>query len=152
MRSMTRAHLRANWSGVPSFSQLLLAALLRAFAMLVLYAASIVGMRLSLLSGECHTEVEPETLPALTSGILMETEEAAESRRDLLPSTTTIPHELRSTTILPARRPSGRPGPRLGLEPDSRSDDDDDSVRNFSAKPDSQSRFRFSVAWIPIPD
>jgi hypothetical protein len=54
-------------------------ALLRAFAMLVSFAASILRMRLSLLSGECHTDAEPETLPEQESANLMEIKEAAAS-------------------------------------------------------------------------
>ena len=76
---MTRAHLRANWIGPPSLSQPLLAALLHAFAMLVLYAASVGRMRFSFLSGACHTEVKPETLPEQESGIPRDTKEAAAS-------------------------------------------------------------------------
>jgi hypothetical protein len=54
----------------------LLAALLRAFAMLVLCAASIFRMRPSRLPGECHADATPQTLPAKTSGKL-ETHTAA---------------------------------------------------------------------------
>jgi hypothetical protein len=90
---MTRAHLRAHWSDVPSLNQPWLVALLRAFAMLVFYAASIVRMRFSLLSGECHTDAEPETLPEPESGNLMETEEAAAS------SQTTVQLQLTCATV-----------------------------------------------------
>jgi hypothetical protein len=45
----------------------LLAALLRAFAMLVLCAASIFRMRPSRLPGECHADATPQTLPASDS-------------------------------------------------------------------------------------
>jgi hypothetical protein len=83
MRAMTRAHLRAHWIGPPSPTGLWIGALLRVFAMLVLYAASIVRMRLSLFSGECHTDVEPETLPEQESGIIMrKPEKAAASSHD----------------------------------------------------------------------
>jgi hypothetical protein len=79
MRAMARAHLRAHWIGPPSLTELWLGALLRAVAMLVSYAASMVRMRLSLFSGECHTEVEPDALPGQESGIFMETQKAAAS-------------------------------------------------------------------------
>jgi hypothetical protein len=79
MRPMTRAHLRANWIGPPSLTELWLGALLRMVAMLVHYAASFFRMRLSRLPRECHVDVTPETLPEPESGILMETKEAAAS-------------------------------------------------------------------------
>jgi hypothetical protein len=77
MPSMTRAHLRANWSGVPSLTELWLGALLRAFAMLVSFAANLLRMRPSRLSRECHADVTPAMLPEPESGIIMETKEAA---------------------------------------------------------------------------
>jgi hypothetical protein len=140
MLSMTRAHLRANWIGPPSLSQPLLAALLRAFAMLVLCAASIVRMRFSLLPGECHTEVEPETLPEQETGNLMETEEAAASRQTATPRQLTCATAaadddddfIRVSSELPAADPSGS-RPASGS-------DDDDSVWDFVANPDSRMR------------
>jgi hypothetical protein len=65
---MTRTQSGAHWSGVPSLSQLLLAALLCLVAMLVSHAASLLRMRPSRLSGECHADATPQTLPAATSG------------------------------------------------------------------------------------
>jgi hypothetical protein len=76
---MTRAHLRANWIRPPSLTELWLGALLRAFAMLVSFAANFLRMRPSRLSRECHVDVTPATLPEPESGILMETQEAAAS-------------------------------------------------------------------------
>ena len=143
MPSMTRAHLRAHWIGSPSLSQPLLAALLRVIAMFVLCAASTVRMRLSLLSGECHADVEPETLPKQESGIILEIEEAAAS------SQTTAPRQLTRATAAAAadddddddddfiRAPSELPAADpSGLGPESGSDDDDDSVWNFVANLD----------------
>src|SRR6185436_15278439 len=63
LAAMTRAHRDAHWSGVPSLSQLWLAALLRLAAMLVSSVAAQVRMIVSVLSGECHTEVDPAGLP-----------------------------------------------------------------------------------------
>jgi hypothetical protein len=61
---MTRAQSVANWSGIPSLSQLLLAALLRLAAMLVSGAVHSMRMPLSRLPRECHTDVTPDRLPA----------------------------------------------------------------------------------------
>ena len=139
MPAMTRAHLRAKRIGPPSLSQPLLAALLRTFGMLVLYAASIVRMRLSLLSGECHTDVEPETLPEQESGIIMgKPERAAASSQTTAPRQVTRAtaaaddDSIRVSSELPAADPSGS-GPESGS-------DDDDSVWNFIANPDSRMR------------
>jgi hypothetical protein len=78
---MTRAQPRAHWSGVPSFSQPLLAALLRAVAMLMSFAAPFLRMRPSLLPRECHTDVEPQALPAWESS-MMETHTPAATDGD----------------------------------------------------------------------
>ena len=78
LRAMTRAHQGANWSGVPSLSHLWMAALLRLVAMLVSSAASFLRMRPSRLSGECHADATPQTLPRANSGTHnKETETAA---------------------------------------------------------------------------
>ena len=66
--AMTRAQPVAYWSRVPSLSQLLLAALLRLAAMLVSNAVRPMRMLLSLLPRECHTDVEPDRLPAMDNG------------------------------------------------------------------------------------
>jgi hypothetical protein len=76
---MTRAHLRAPWIEPPSPTELWLGALLHAFAMLVLYAASFFRMRPSRLSRECHVDVTPAMLPEPESGITKETEKPAAS-------------------------------------------------------------------------
>ena len=76
---MKRAHLRAHWIGPPSPTGLWIGALLRAVAMLVLYAANFLRtclavaerrrrMRPSRLSRECHVDVTPATLPEPKSG------------------------------------------------------------------------------------
>ena len=147
MRSMTRAHLHANWSGVPSLNQPWLVALLRAFAMLVLYAASIVRtclavadrrrrMRFSLLSGECHTDVEPDALPEQQSGIFMETKEVAESSLTIAQRQLTCAPPTPPTTapvFPPIRRSAGtRTGDRTGHRTG-----DCNFIWNFIANPDS---------------
>jgi hypothetical protein len=45
-----------------------MAALLRLIAMLVSHAASLLRMRPGRLSGECHADATPQTLPSATSG------------------------------------------------------------------------------------
>jgi hypothetical protein len=65
---MTRTQSGANWSGIPSLSQLLLAALLRLTAMFVQGVVSPLRMLLSRLPRECHTDVTPDRLPATESG------------------------------------------------------------------------------------
>src|SRR5689334_8678864 len=74
---MTRAHQDAHWSDAPSLSQLWLAALLRLVAMLVSNVAATVGMIASVLSGECHTDVDPADLPQPKHDPTRETEAAA---------------------------------------------------------------------------
>src|SRR5690349_12881775 len=73
---MTRAHRGANWSGVPSLSQLWLAALLRLVAMLVSNVAAHVRMIASVLSGKCHTDVDPAGPPAPKRDMIKETQPA----------------------------------------------------------------------------
>jgi hypothetical protein len=100
---MTHALAHAHWSETPSAPQLWLGTMLRALAMLVLYAASIFRMRLSLFSGECHAEVEPETLPEGKSGIIKETDKAVTHSH----KPTTIPSMSATTTIFDASSEDG---------------------------------------------
>jgi hypothetical protein len=65
---MTRTQSGANWSGIPSLSQLSLAALLRLTAMFVVGVAHSMRMLLSRLPRECHTDVTPDRLPATENG------------------------------------------------------------------------------------
>src|SRR5689334_5702268 len=74
---MTRAHQDAHWSGAPSLSQLWLAALLRLVAMLVSKVAATVRMIASVLSGECHAEVDPAGQPEPKRDPIEETNLAA---------------------------------------------------------------------------
>ena len=74
---MMRTQSDANWSGVPSLSQLLLAALLRLAAMFVVGAADPLRMLLTLLARECHTDVKRDRLPAMDSGKSGKAEPAA---------------------------------------------------------------------------
>src|SRR5690242_4205520 len=74
---MTRAHRGANWSGVPSLSQLWLTALLRILAMLVSNVAATVQMLIRRRSGECHTEETPDRLPQQTHDPIREASPAA---------------------------------------------------------------------------
>ena len=78
---MTRAHRDANWSGVPSLSQLWLAALLRLVAMFVSNVAATLGMIGVLLSRDWHTKVEPTGLPQKTRDPTKENAIAAGSSR-----------------------------------------------------------------------
>jgi hypothetical protein len=63
MRPMTEARSAAHWSGVPRFSQLSLAALLRLIAMLLVHVAHLFRMNPSRRRGECHTSASPQALP-----------------------------------------------------------------------------------------
>ena len=65
---MTPALPHAHWSGAPSPTHHWMGALLRAVAMLVSFAASILRMPPSRLPRECHTDVTPARLPKETSG------------------------------------------------------------------------------------
>jgi len=64
---MTRTQSGANWSDVPSLSQLSLAALLRLTAMFVVGVASLLLMRPSRRPGECHADATPAMLPEANS-------------------------------------------------------------------------------------
>jgi hypothetical protein len=166
MRSMTGAHLRANWSGVPSLNQPWLVALLRAFAMLVLCAASTVRMRFSLFSGECHTDAEPEMLPEpASSPTSKETTEAATNSKLIVKQPAYRAASI-DVCIADAAAIGGvdggggsggggddftfrQPGRQPGSRPGSVSDVDDDSVWSFPAEPVSRSRFRSSREMAP---
>ena len=76
---MTPAHPRANWSGVPSLTELWLEALLRAVAMLGSNVVSTLRMILRGLSGDWHTDVAPHDLPEAESDTHKETHLAAAS-------------------------------------------------------------------------
>jgi hypothetical protein len=53
----------AHWGGSPSLIHHWMEALLRLAAMLLSNLARLLGMRVSRLSGECHTDVTPQALP-----------------------------------------------------------------------------------------
>jgi hypothetical protein len=74
---MTRTQSGANWSGIPSLSQLSLAALLRLTAMFVVGVAHSMRMLLSRLPRECHTDMTPDRLPATEDGNLQKEEHTA---------------------------------------------------------------------------
>jgi hypothetical protein len=78
---MTRTQSGANWSGIPSLSQLLLAALLRLTAMFVANAVSTLQMLLSRLPRECHTDATPDRLPAAKDSNSEKAETAAPHSR-----------------------------------------------------------------------
>jgi hypothetical protein len=103
----------------------LLAALLRLAAMLVGNAANFLRMRLSRLSGECHTDATPQTLPKAKTGKLEKPTTAAplspsneglmvsSSRSERL-SRTTRPGSPPSSIPQRAQRPSPGKGDALG--------------------------------------
>src|SRR5689334_21351688 len=102
---MTRAHQDAHWSDAPSLSQLWLAALLRLLAMLVSNVAATVRMIASVLSGECHTDVDPADLPQPKHDPTRETNLAAphsETQSALMVSS--------EAGLDPAERPSNQEG------------------------------------------
>jgi hypothetical protein len=57
------AQLDANWGGIPSLIHHWMEALLRLAAMCLSNLASLLGMRVSRLPGECHTDATPQALP-----------------------------------------------------------------------------------------
>jgi len=128
MRCMTQAHSRANWSGVPTLSQLWLAALLRVLAMSVSHVANVFRMLVRRLPRECHTDVTPHRLPARTRDIPETSTGATEA-----PATPAHPGESRDPeddsgfrrnerkTPLSSRASAARPGnhvPAAELSPD----------------------------------
>ena len=124
---MTRAQPRAHWSGVPSLSQLLLAALLRAIAMLVANAVRLSGMRFSFLSGECHADVEPDLLPRSDGGLMEKKNEVLATRSN--------------DAMRYARRWTGTAASRTGT-PTGISPPDRNSNRNFDPQRELSPEFR----------
>ena len=155
---MTRAHRDAHWSDAPSLSPLWLAALLRLVAMLVSNVAAHVRMIASVLSGECHTDVDPAGLPEPKRDTAKEPKPAATSS-----------HSTKALMVSSAANAARRVYPELvegsnheGEFTDSvddddsgelRSDDDDDDFeklrspdRTFQCPP-----VRFVVPFRPRP-
>jgi hypothetical protein len=103
---MTRAHRRTNRGGIPSLSQLLLAAMLCLLAELVQNVAVILRMKPSRLSGECHTDVTPPPLPE-DRGDQQETNPAAATSQ-------TTTEALMVSSAASAARPSNHEGVLTG--------------------------------------
>ena len=108
---MTRRETQSNahWSGVPSLTELWLGALLRLAAMWLVNLAGLLGMRLSRLSGECHTDATPQALPLKDCDpTTKETETAArnsiQSIKALMPSRTRSVRPSKHEGVLTARR------------------------------------------------
>jgi hypothetical protein len=132
---MTRALVRAHWIGPPSPTGLWIGALLRAFAMLVSCAASIVRMRFNRLSHECQVNVTPETLPRQESGIITRKSQKAAASSQTAAQRQGICAPPAPLTIGPQRRLLNRnrdwdsnwTPDRTTTILDTSSDDDDDS-------------------------
>jgi hypothetical protein len=95
---MTQAHVCANWSGVPSLTELWLEALLRMIAMFWVSLAATFQMDLSRRARACDTPPAPQALPRRTRETSEETSAAEPARH------------CQSTEALVVSRPrSGRP-------------------------------------------
>ena len=95
---MTPAHPRANWSGVPSLTELWLEALLRAVAMLGSNVAATLQMIAKRLAGDWHTGAPSSDLPRETHDTHKETHLAAASSASTEALMVSRPHRGRPST------------------------------------------------------